>query len=281
MLKLKNDSLRLEIIDPSADRARLGTRFCRGGFVWQIHDSLHGPLLAGPEYPAEPADVFNGQGIPEILRYAVLLSGEPLTLEEGKGGLIMGIGRVNADLAITETCPWAITTSGPSIVFKTRDAASGWGYDLVRTLNLEGRRLISRTTVHNSGERTLPVHWFAHPFFPLTNGTLVCQLHFPASMPENPGFTLKDGCIRFQKPFQTFEDDAFVMLDIEPGTSFDATLSHPTLDGIRITGDFILARLPVWANGNTFSIEPYIHRSLEPGEQTEWSLTYEFLREIP
>lgn len=281
MLELKNDTLRVEILDPAADRARLGTRFCWGGYVWQIHDSLHGPVLAGPEYPAEPETVFNGQGIPEVLRYAVLLSGEPLTIEKGKGGLIMGVGRVDADLSITHPCDWTIETSDASITFRTRDAALGWGYELVRSLCLEGRRLTSQTTIRNTGKRTLPVHWFVHSFFPLTDGTLVCQLHFPARMPENPGFTLTDGCIQFVKPFRTFEDDAFVMLEIDPDTPFDATLSHPSLDGIRINGDFTLARLPVWANGNTFSIEPYIHRSLEPGEQTDWTLNYEFKREIP
>lgn len=281
MLELKNESLRLQILDPVVDRGRLGNRFCWGGYVWQIHDSLHGPVLAGPEYPAEPEDTFNGQGIPEILRYAVLLSGEPLTIEKDEGGLIMGVGRVDAELAITEPCAWTIETSDGSIDFRTQDAALGWGYDLVRSLRLEGRHLTSRTSVRNTGQRTLPVHWFAHPFFPLTDGTLVCQLHFSAGMPENAGFALTDGCIRFKKPFRTFEEDAFAMLDLQPNTPFDATLSHPTLDGIRVSGDFTLARLPIWANGNTFSIEPYIHRSLEPGEDTDWSLTYEFRREIP
>ena len=281
MLELKNDSLRLEILDPVADRARLGTRYCWGGYVWQIHDSLHGPLLSGPEYPAEPEDVFNGQGIPEVLRYAVLLSGEPLTIESGKGGLVMGVGQVGDGMEITRPCVWKIRKTGPSITFATGDAAHGWGYDLTRCLELDGRRLVSRTTVKNSGRRTLPVHWFAHPFFPLTDGTLVCQLHFPATMPENPGYMLEDGFIRFKKAIRSIEEDEFVMLEIQPDTPFDATLSHPTLDGIRITGDFTLARLPIWANGNTFSIEPYIHRSQEPGEETEWSLTYEFRREIP
>ena len=271
----------VEILDPVADQARLGTRFCWGGYVWQIHDSLHGPLLAGPEYPAEPEDVFNGQGIPEVLRYAVLLSGEPLTIEDGKGGLVMGVGRVDDQMEITRPCVWTTRTADSSITFTTGDAAHGWGYGLTRRLELDGRRLVSHTTVKNSGRRTLPVRWFAHTFFPLSDGTLVCQLQFPATMPENPGYTLEDGFIRFKKPLRSFEEDEFTMLEIGPDTSFDATLSHPTLEAIRITGDFALARLPIWANGNTFSIEPYIHRSLEPGEQTDWTLTYEFRREIP
>lgn len=281
MHELKNDSLRLEILDPVADRARFGTRFCWGGYVWQIHDSLHGPLLSGPEYPTEPEDVFNGQGVPEVLRYAVLLTGEPLTIENGKGGLVMGVGRVDDRMEITRPCVWTIRKTELSITFATGDTAHGWGYDLTRRLELDGRRLVSHTTVKNSGRRTLPVHWFAHPFFPLSDGTLVCQLHFPATMTENSGYTLEDGFIRFRKPFRSYEEDEFAMLEIGPDTSFDATLSHPTLEAIRISGDFAPARLPIWANGNTFSIEPYIQRSLEPGEKTDWSLTYEFRREIP
>ncbi|RKX35045.1 MAG: hypothetical protein DRP71_05125 [Verrucomicrobia bacterium] len=281
MLELKNDSLRLEILDPVNDRVRLGTRYCWGGYVWQIHDSLHGPLLSGPEYPSEPEDVFNGQGIPEVLRHSVLLSGELLTIEKGKGGLIVGVGQVDKGMEVTRPCTWKFKQSASSITFATGDAAHGWGYDLTRRLELDGRRLVSRTSIRNTGRRTLPIHWFAHPFFPLTDGTLVCQLHFPATMPENPGYTLEDGFIRFRKPFRTFEENEFVMLEIEPDRLFDTTLSHPALEAIRITGDFAPARLPIWANGNTFSIEPYVQRSLEPGEETDWSLTYEFRREIP
>jgi len=281
MLELQNHSLRLEILDPVEDRARLGTRYCWGGYIWQIHDSLHGALLSGPEYPAEPEDVFNGQGIPEVLRSNVLLSGVPLTIDPGEGGLIIGIGRVDGEREITRPCRWSIEQSKPSIAFGTTDESRGWGYELTRHLELKGRRLVSRTTINNTGSRTLPVHWFAHPFFPLTDGTLVCQLHFPATLPENPGYTLEDGFIRFRKPFLTFEENVFAMLEIEPDRAFDATVSHPALEAIRITGDFSPSDVPIWANGNTFSIEPYIFRSLEPGEETDWSLTYEFRREIP
>ncbi len=69
MIQLSNRELTLDLLDPDSDPSRLGTRYCWGGYIWQVHDVRHGPLLTGPEWPEPKPTPFNGQGLPESFRF--------------------------------------------------------------------------------------------------------------------------------------------------------------------------------------------------------------------
>lgn len=276
MIQLENRVLRVDVLDPTVESARQGTRYCRGGYVWQIHDRMTGPRLSGPEWPAPEPTAFNGQGLPESFRHRTR-SGEPLTWQ-GKTGVAIGIGALALDahdaVVVEEKCPWAVERRPHQLVFRTAHAAAGFAYSLERSLNLRGRTLTSASRLTNTGRLPLAVQWFAHPFFPLGEGRTFVDLPATTTLPENPGFALDGRRLTFKRRFTRPEDDQFALLGLPPGQPLRATLSSPGVPAIRIRTSFAPDECPVWANARTFSIEPYQNLSLQPGEARAWTVSY-------
>lgn len=282
MLKLNNGELRVELLDPAdpVDRARLGIRFVWGGYIWQVHDPKVGPLLAGPEWPSSKPIPFNGQGLPESFRHAEFGTGRPLILENDRG-FIIGIGEVGRNMAgyldVLAPCPWSITTSHGVIEFCTEQAGNGYACQLTRRIALNQRTLTSSTRLTNIGQRPLPLHWFAHPFFALDDRLLTCGLPATWGMHDNIGYEFDDQHrLQFKRRFRDRDDGHFEQLIVGADTPLRAELSHPRLQGIVFTCDFVPDTCPVWGNSNTWSIEPYMATELAPGTDRAWTLTYEF-----
>ena len=281
MFSLANDELAVELLDPTSagDRAHQGSRYAWGGYVWQVRDRRAGALFAGAEWPEANPKPFNGQGIPESFRHAEWPTQKPLTLVDGRG-FVIGAGEAGPGaegLAITRPCAWKVTGDGRRREFETDQAALGWACRVERRVELAGRTLRSASRVTNTGKQPLPLHWFPHPFFALTDGVLTCDLPAGYGLEENPGFALDArGRLSFKRRFRGVDDGHFQLLRIAPGTPLRATLSHPGLEFIRFSTDYVPDLCPVWGNGNTWSIEPYIMATLPPGEARAWELTYEF-----
>jgi hypothetical protein len=281
MLSLANRSLSVALLDPEdpADQRRQGTRYCWGGYIWQVTDPAAGPLLAGPEWPDPNPTAFNGQGLPESFRSHEFGTQRPLMLEHGRG-FIVGIGDVAPDeeneLAVVKPCSWTVTPNDNSIEFCAAQSRNGYGSQLTRRVALTGRTVASTTSITNTGTRPLPLHWFAHPFFMLNDRMLTCSIPPTWDMAENIGYTLEsDHRITFKRRFENLHDGHFQQLVIGK-TPLRAKLSHPRIDGIVFTTDFVPDTCPIWGNSNTWSIEPYIATDLAPGARRTWELRYEF-----
>jgi hypothetical protein len=283
MLKLNSADLNVEILDPAdtTDRARLGLRYGWGGYIWQVHEAKLGvPLLAGPEWPNHQPIPFNGQGLPESFRHAEFGTGRPLILEDNRG-FIIGIGDVAPNMAgyldVAEPCPWSITTSHGAIEFCTEQSGNGYACQLTRRIALDRRKLSSSTRLTNIGNRPLPLHWFAHPFFALDDRLITCGLPKTWGMNDNVGYELDgDHQLSFKRRFRDRDDGHFEQLIIGADTPLRATLSHPPLREIIFSTDFVPDTCPIWGNSNTWSIEPYMATELIPGTDHAWTLTYEF-----
>ncbi|MDB6128454.1 MAG: hypothetical protein JWM35_2350 [Verrucomicrobia bacterium] len=281
MLTLKNSSLAVTLLDPAdpADQRRQGTRYCWGGYVWQVTDAKAGPIFAGPQWPEPEPTAFNGQGLPESFRHAKFGSGEPVILED-RSGFIIGIGEVAPDasgeLAVVRPCDWTMTKSPGSLEFCTSHSGNGYACQLTRRVSLAGRTITSATSLTNTGTRELPLYWFAHPFFALDDRMLTCGLPASWGMAENVGYAFDaKHRLAFKRRFKDVFDGHFEQLVIGRGTPLRAVLSHPKLNEIVFTTDFVPDSCPVWGNSNTWSIEPYIESALAPGASRAWALSYE------
>jgi hypothetical protein len=279
MITFANASLRLELLDPVADRARLGPRFCAGAYVWQIHDRDAGPLLSGPEGPEPHPDPFNGHGLPEAFRHSNR-QGRPLDWHGGRA-LVPGVGLVGRNaagpIAILEPSPWTLTPLAAGHCYTSAMAEGPRAHELERRLTLVDRVLTSETRLSNTGRLPLPYEWFAHPFFALgAIGVVETRLPPDTRLTPNPGYTLAEGVLRFQRAFVGKDDGHFDLLLLPPGRRLQAELTHPRLAWLRFATSFAPDECPIWANGHTFSIEPYRRGELAPGESLGWNLVYQF-----
>lgn len=271
MYTLANNELTVSIMDPIAERAHMGTRYCTGGYIYQIEDATRGPLLTGPTYPG-PFSPYNGQGIPDAFNLSPLRE-----LNTGAGPhLILGIGL--CDLAadtVAEHCQWEIKQEGGVISFRTEQALQGWALTLERTVSLIGRTVRSWTRVTNTGHAFLPIRWFPHPFFPLPPGDEFCRLNVPVSLRDNPGYDLApSGYIR--RKAGAPPDGYFLAIEHEAQSNLTVLQKHPVLGLVAGTCSYVPAFFPIWGNRNTFSWEPYFERMKAPGQTTTWWIDYDF-----
>ena len=280
MIGVKNQELRIELIDPVSDVARLGPRFCGGGFIWQVFDEFERPLLSGPEWPTPAPSAFNGQGLPESFRHRTL-DGHPLTWR-GDHGVALGAGalRLGADgqVMLSTPCTWTIERQANGIEFSNEENFAGYPYALTRRIELTGREVRSCTRLANlSTTSPLVLEWFAHPFFPLVDGMAKAEIADTATLADNPGFTLRAGVLTQNRRFTSVSDGHMDRgLRLPPGRALHAKLSHPFLTYVEFRTSFVPSTCVIWGNDRTFSFEPYLSLHLVPGEMREWSVAYRF-----
>ncbi|MBL9208664.1 MAG: hypothetical protein JNN01_26510 [Opitutaceae bacterium] len=278
MIHLTHGDLTLDLLDPASDQVLQGTRYCWGGYIWQVNDARCGPLLRGPQWPNPAPDPFNGQGLPESFRVRTL-EGRPLTWN-GSEGVMIGGGTVRANaygkIEMVEPCRWEITRQANRLTFRTGQQAFGYAYELVRKIELEGRTLTSSTLLTNHATTPLQLEWFPHPFYALSDRLIRVDLPPGCTMGENPGFSLEGTTLRLKQAFHGELDGHMDHLRTPATGGIKVRLSHPQLEAMEFETSYIPSECPIWANGLTFSIEPYLASALPPGQSLRWSLRHGF-----
>lgn len=272
MLTIQNQQLTVEILDPIADRERFGVRYCTGGYIYQIHDASHGPLLSGPTYP-DSFNWFDGQGIPDAFNLAPLKTSEAEPV-----ALILGIGLCDlAARTIQELCQWRVEQTDAAICFTTDHTFHDWSVEVTRTVTLIQRTVRSETVVRAAGRAPLPIRWFPHPFFPQLpagNDELI-KLNVPVSFPENDAYTLAaNGFV--QRRNWPWSSGYFQALDHNALNNLIVIQRHPQLGQMTATCSYAPDFFPIWGNPHTFSWEPYFERTVAPGQAVWWQIDYDF-----
>ena len=284
MITLSNQQLTLQLLDPAEDLARCGSRYCVGGYIWQVVHPEKGPLLTGPVYPDPEPNTFDGQGAPDM--FVTALGADRAEVGDEVG--VIGVGRVRRtspiepfdvrfNREVIEFLPWDVTVDGTSCTMEAEGAFQEWRYRLLRHVRLNGPTVESRTEIRNTGAVPLPVKWFAHPFFPLTEDRRHCRFSMPVTLPETPGYTLDDDGTICQNPDFDWGIGCYQALDFHAGEPPIVIEECHDLVGSVVTEiDFRPAFLPVWSNANTFSFEPYFEAQLGQSEGAAWRIHYRF-----
>jgi hypothetical protein len=285
MYQLQNDQLSVELLDPAADVEKLGSRYCTGGYIWQITDAGKGHLLAGPHYPSPKPRVFDGQGAPDMFHL-------PLGAEQAAVGddvMCIGVGLVRRtspkepfdvryNPVVSEWVKWNVEKKTASITMTTQHTALEWSYKLVRTVSLQDRVVSSRTKMTNLGNSDLPIRWFPHPFFPLTKDNVLCDFSLPFTVSESPGYVLgEDGFVHRIPDFNWARGGCYLPIKFTPSTiGLTVVQKHDLVGNVTAVTDYNPSFLPIWGNQNTFSFEPYLERLVSPGGSTDWKISYTF-----
>src|SRR5215213_10720323 len=132
MYTLTSASLEVAILDPVTDQERFGTRYCTGGYIFQIVDRHHGALLAGPTYP-DSFNWFDGQGIPDAFNLSPLR--EPTAPDAS--ALIIGVGVCDLQAnQVAEFCRWEVQQQPTALTMRTAQSFQSFALDLERTVAL-------------------------------------------------------------------------------------------------------------------------------------------------
>lgn len=284
MYTIANDQLAVSILDPVADRHRLGSRYCTGGYIYQVTDLRLGELFSGPLYPNPYPDVFDGQGAPDMFFTPLLAADTPVGGEVG----CIGVGRVlrssprepfdvRFNPQVIEFLAWEVETGKTRSVMRTGQRFLEWGYELTREVRLEGRSVVSTTAVRSTGQAALPIRWFAHPFWPLTADHVLCRISPQVGMADNPGYHFNaEGFICRKPEFDWSRGGHYQPLEILQASPLEIVEMHPRCGQVITTTDFAPGFFPIWGNSRTFSFEPYFTRELHPGQSAEWTIAYRF-----
>jgi hypothetical protein len=271
MYTLQNEQLAVAILDPVADQARFGTRYCTGGYIFQVTDPRHGELLTGPTYP-ESFNWFDGQGIPDAFNLSPLRS----LAAPAERALIIGIGQCDLQAnTVLEFCSWEIEHTPSWIRMRTTQSFHEHALTLTRTVALQERSLRSSVVVENTGGALLPIRWFPHPFYPHPATPELLRCNLAVTLAENPGYLLQANGFIAVKDWNG-QKGHFLALEHHATSNLMLLQRHPKLGMVAGTCSYAPTFFPIWGNQHTFSWEPYLEKTIAPGGSESWWIDYDF-----
>ena len=244
---MKTKTLEVTLLDPNTDKERFGTRYCTGGYIFQVTDANLGPLLTGPTYP-DSFNTYDGQGIPDAFNLYPLK--EPAS--DAKEVLVIGIGLCDlVENKVLHFSPWEIEQGRTEVSMTTKQQFQRYALELERTVKLVGRTVDSAIRLRNTGDLMIPVRWFPHPFFPQPQGDELCRFNIPICFPDNPGYELADDGFLRRK---TFPDQVghYLPLDHDAQSKLVVLQRHPKLGLVAASFTYVPDFFPIWGNQHTF-----------------------------
>lgn len=192
---------------------------------------------------------------------------------------------------LVDTGAWTVTPQADRVQFAHRlTGPAGYAYEYEKTVRLAPGKpqMVLEHRLKNTGQQRIESTVYNHNFLILdgqpAGPDYVMKFPFDASTPD-PGKGILQLDDRVLSYLRTLNKGESVYLNLGGyGTTaqdYDFRVENRrTGAGVRIRGDRPLARMAFWTNPANLSPEPYLALNLAPGEETTWTISYEFY-ELP
>ncbi|MHC1778400.1 MAG: hypothetical protein AB9834_23565 [Lentimicrobium sp.] len=161
---------------------------------------------------------------------------------------------------------------------------NGWSYELRKEIALTASGFIINYYLKNTGEKTINTNEYNHNFIAINNEWIGSDyiLRFPFNIrPELFEATVNpEGKVAIGKKEISFNgtpDEQFFFSNISGNENVDASweiYSTKSKIGISETGNFKTNKVNLWGWTHVISPELFFDVNLKPGEEVEWSRTY-------
>lgn len=182
-----------------------------------------------------------------------------------------------------------IMVSANSVQFTQEidDRTSGYGYAYSKTVKLvPGKSEMMLThRLRNTGSKSIETEVYDHNFLILDHEPIGPDFTIfstypikPIAPPATGLMEVKSNQVRYLKTIADKQDLILDMSGFGPGAnSNDFRVENKRAGvGVRITGDRPLTKVTLWSIRTAIGIEPQIGMSIKPGEQFEWTITYDY-----
>jgi hypothetical protein len=189
---------------------------------------------------------------------------------------------------IVDNGKWTVKTAADSVEFthEVTDPVSGYAYLYRKTVRLakDAPRMTIDHSLKNTGKKSIETNVYNHEFFMLDN------------QPSGPDFSVKfpfdlKAVADFRGLAEVRGKELHYLQELRTGNTvhteltgfgnsardFDFRVENAkTGAGVHVTGDQPLWKMDFWSIRNTLCPEAYINMKIEPGQESQWHIVYDF-----
>ena len=238
-----------------------------------IHDAIMGPV-----------EEFTAEGFDQVK------PGE-IFLKPGVGMLVKPDETQYSSFrlyAIKNPGEWKTIPKADQVEFIHVLKDASYAYEYKKTVRLEKGKpvLVLIHSFKNTGKNPIETNVYDHNFFMIDKATTGPDLRVKFVFRADGKFQGPEGITVFGNNQLNFMRELVTGENIYCGglsgvgntpKDYDFRIENvKTGAGVHITGDQPLSKLVLWACPTTVCPEPYIHFRIDPGQEFNWKLTYEF-----
>jgi hypothetical protein len=180
-----------------------------------------------------------------------------------------------------------ISANSVQFTQEINDRSSGYGYAYRKTVTLTPGKpqMVLTHSLRNTGAKPITTRVYDHNFLVLdhepTGPDFTIYTAYPIKPADPPAGGLMEVNANQLRYLKTFADDEDLILNMSgfgPGSEnydFHIENKHAGV-GVRFTGNRSLTKATVWSIRTAIGIEPEIGMDIKPGEQCEWTITYDY-----